>query len=165
MQGFAMTSISNNSPLASYFANTANTAKPSTAGTAGSGNSTDKPSASAPDPLAEIRRFASGMVANSRGGLLRAMHAESSGASNAIASDRFRPVDGQDQGNSKIALPDVAELDRDDAAKLLAQINKLVESGMDRTGTFVGYNSDQQTDSLATYRDWLQARGGVSIYV
>ena len=52
-----------------------------------------------------------------------------------------------------------------DAAKLLAQINKLVESGMDKTGTFVGYNGDKQTDSLVTYRDWLQARGGVSIYV
>ena len=39
-----MTSISNNSPLASYFSNTA---KPSTAGAAGSGSTTDKPSASA----------------------------------------------------------------------------------------------------------------------
>lgn len=156
-----MTSISNNSPLASYFANTA---KPSTAGAAGSGSSTDKPSA-ATDPLAEIRRFASGMVAHSRGGLLRAMHAESSGASNAIASDRFRPVAEQDSDTSKIALPDVAELDREDAAKLLAQINKLVDAGLDKTGTFVGYNGDQQTDSLTTYRDWLQARGGVSIYV
>ena len=34
-----------------------------------------------------------------------------------------------------------------------------------KTGTFVGYNGDKQTDSLVTYRDWLQARGGVSIYV
>lgn len=157
-----MTSISNNSPLASYFSNTA---KPSTAGTAGSGSSTDKPSASAADPLAEIRRFASGIVAHSRGGLLRAMHAESSGVSSAIASDRFRPAAEQDSGNSMITLPDVATMDRDDAAKLLAQINKLVESGMDKTGTFVGYNGDKQTDSLVTYRDWLQARGGVSIYV
>ena len=27
------------------------------------------------------------------------------------------------------------------------------------------FNAGQQTDSLTTYRDWLQARGGVSIYV
>jgi hypothetical protein len=157
-----MTSISNNSPLASYFANTA---KPSVAGTLGSGSSTDKPSTSAPDPLAEIRRFASSMVANSRGGLLRAMNAQSSGASNAIASDRFRPLAEQASDTSKITLPDVAELDREDAAKLLAQINKLVDAGLDTTDSFIGYNGDKQTDSLTTYRDWLQARGGVSIYV
>ena len=140
-----MTSISNNSPLASYFANTA---KPSTAGTTGSGSSTDKPNTSAPDPLAEIRRFASGMVANSRGGLLRAMNAESSGASNAIASDRFRPVAEPESDTSKIALPDVADLDREDAAKLLAQINKLVESGMDKTGTFATQQCGVQPFSL-----------------
>ena len=34
-----------------------------------------------------------------------------------------------------------------------------------KTDSFIGYNGEQQTDSLATYRDWLQARGGVSIYV
>ena len=28
-----------------------------------------------------------------------------------------------------------------------------------------GYNGDQQTDSLETYRQWLQEKGGVSIYV
>ena len=29
----------------------------------------------------------------------------------------------------------------------------------------VGYDGDQQTTSLATYRDWLQAKGGISLYV
>ena len=67
--------------------------------------------------------------------------------------------------NSKIALPDVANMDRDDAAKLLAQINKLVDAGLDKSDSFVGYNGDQQTNSLTTYRDWLQAKGGVSVYV
>ena len=162
MQGFAMTSISTTSPLASYFANTA---KPSTAGATSSASTTDKTSVSASDPLAEIRRFASGIVANSRGGLLRAMNAQSSDASHALASDRLRPVAEQAGDNLKIALPDVAELDREDAAKLLAQINKLVDAGLDKTDSFVGYNGEQQTDSLTTYRDWLQARGGVSIYV
>lgn len=157
-----MTSISNNSPLASYFANSA---KPSTGAAAGNASSTEKPSTAAPDPLAEIRRYASNLVANSRGGLLRAMHGESSAASNAIASDRFRQVAEPESDTSKIALPDVAELDREDAAKLLAQINKLVDAGLDKTDSFVGYNGEQQTDSLTTYRDWLQARGGVSIYV
>lgn len=157
-----MTSITNHSPLASYVANT-----PKTTTTPASGSSPAEPSRPAPtDPLAEIRRFANGMVANSRGGLLRAMNADSSAASNAIASDRFRPVAEQQPGdNARIALPDVADLDRDDAAKLLAQINKLVDAGLDKTDRFVGYNGEQQTESLTTYRDWLQARGGVSIYV
>jgi len=157
-----MTSISNNSPLAGYFAHTA---KPSSAAPAASAGSADKPGAAAADPLGEIRRFASGMVANSRGGLLRAMQAQNSPASNAIASDRLQPVTEQGSASAKIALPDVAELDREDAAKLLAQINKLVDAGLDKTDSFVGYNGDKQTDSLTTYRDWLQARGGVSIYV
>lgn len=157
-----MTSISNNSPLASYFSNSA---KPSAASTKTTGGADTAGTTTAQDPLGEIRRFASEVVAHSRGGLLRALQADSSGASGSIASDRYRPVAEQNSGNSMITLPDVATMDRDDAAKLLAQINKLVESGMDKTGTFVGYNGDKQTDSLATYRDWLQARGGVSICV
>lgn len=156
-----MTSISNNSPLASYVANTPKTT------TAATGSSpAEPPRTETTDPLAEIRRFANGMVANSRGGLLRAMNADSSEANNAIASDRFRPVTEQPaRDNPRIALPDVADLDRDDAAKLLAQIDKLLDAGLDKSDSFVGYNGEQQTESLTTYRDWLQARGGVSIYV
>jgi hypothetical protein len=157
-----MTTISNSSPLASYFANTA---KPTTANTAETGSSSEKTSTAAQDPLAEIRRYASGLVANSRGGLLRAMNAESSTASNTIASDRYRAVDEQSSSDSRITLPDVADMDRDDAAKLLAQVDKLLDAGLENTDSFVGYNGDQQTESLSTYRDWLQARGGVSVYV
>ncbi|PTS86759.1 hypothetical protein DBR00_01560 [Pseudomonas sp. HMWF032] len=158
-----MTSISNNSPLASYFANSS---KPSTASTAGgAATASDKPSAPPADPLAEIRRFADNLVANSRGGLLRAIQGGGNPASSALASDRLRPAAEQDSAKSKIALPDVAKLDRDDAAKLLAQVNKLVDAGLDKLDNFVGYNGEQQTHSLTTYRDWLQAKGGVSIYV
>jgi len=157
-----MTSISSNSPLASYFANSAKS--PSAAGTANGEKPTPSPAA-AKDPLAEIRRFASNLVDSSRGGLLRAMQAQGSAASASIASDRFRAVAEPDVASSKIALPDVAAMDRDDAAKLLAQINKLVEAGLDKSDSFVGFNGDQQTNSLTTYRDWLQAKGGVSVYV
>ncbi len=157
-----MTSISANSSLASYFSNRAKTSAP--AGAASSEKAETSPAA-AKDPLAEIRRFASNLVDSSRGGLLRAMHAQSSGASSAIASDRFRVAAEPEVANSKIALPDVANMDRDDAAKLLAQINKLVDAGLDKSDSFVGYNGDQQTNSLTTYRDWLQAKGGVSVYV
>lgn len=64
-----------------------------------------------------------------------------------------------------IQLPDVTQLDRDDAAKLLAQVQKMVDAGMDGSVRIAGYNGDQQTDSLETYRQWLQEKGGVSIYV
>ncbi len=56
-------------------------------------------------------------------------------------------------------------MDRDDAAKLLVQVDKLIDAGLGDSSSFVGFNAGQQTDSLATYRDWLQAKGGVSIYV
>lgn len=156
-----MTSISNNSPLASY---SANTAKPTTTAT---GSATPASTGKvADDPIAEIRRFASNMVAHSQGGLLRAMNAESTAATNTIASDRFRPVAEQEpQGSSQIVLPDVAELDRDDANKLLAQVQKLIDLGLDKSDSFVGYNGEEKSDSLTTYRDWLQAKAGVSIYV
>ena len=44
------------------------------------------------------------------------------------------------------------------------QVDKLIDAGLGDS-SFVGFNAGQQTDSLTTYRDWLQARGGVSIYV
>jgi hypothetical protein len=28
-----------------------------------------------------------------------------------------------------------------------------------------GFNGDKQTDSLETYRDWLQSKAGISVYV
>ena len=49
--------------------------------------------------------------------------------------------------------------------KLLAQVQKMVDAGMDGSVRIAGYNGDQQTDSLETYRQWLQEKGGVSIYV
>ena len=151
-----MTTINTSSPLASYLASAG---KVTTATTA---SSQEKPAESSKDPIAELRSLARQMVARSEGGLLRALNGGGS-----LQPSISQSLSGSKAGESgaKIELPDVAAMDRDDAAKLLAQINKLVESGMDKTGTFVGYNGDKQTDSLATYRDWLQARGGVSIYV
>ena len=65
----------------------------------------------------------------------------------------------------EVLPPDVSTMDRDDAAKLLVQVDKLIDAGLGDSSSFVGFNAGQQTDSLTTYRDWLQARGGVSIYV
>ncbi|MOA61535.1 hypothetical protein D3C78_1867080 [compost metagenome] len=58
----------------------------------------------------------------------------------------------------------MAELDREDALALKDKVQKLIDLGLDKSTGFIGYNSEQQTDSLATYRDWLQARGGISVY-
>lgn len=151
-----MTTINSNSPLATYLASAAKT----TPATAGAGQ--EKPAESSKDPIAELRSLARQMVARSEGGLLRALN--SGNGLQIGASQRLAEVASPGSG-TKIELPDVAAMDRDDAAKLLAQVEKLIDAGLGDSGSFVGFNDGQQTESLATYRDWLQAKGGVSIYV
>lgn len=150
-----MNTISSHSPVANYVtpigkgsAATADTAQ-------------EKPAASSSDPITELRRYAADLVAHSRGGLLRAMQSNGSGL---VASERAALNSQASGAREKIELPDVAELDREDAAKLLAQVQKLVDRGFGESDTFVGYNGDEQTSSLKTYRDWLQAKGGLSVY-
>lgn len=113
------------------------------------------------DPLADLRRFAKQVVARSEGGLLRTMNGGAAQPSNMVQ----RSGDSQPATPSVIQLPDVMQLDRDDAAKLLAQVQKMVDAGMDGSVRIAGHNGDKQTDSLETYRQWLQEKGGVSIYV
>lgn len=150
-----MTTINTNSPLASYLAGTGKTTAATAAGQ-------EKPTESSKDPIAELRSLARQMVARSEGGLLRAL---SGGNGLQLgATQRLAEVTAQASG-AKIELPDVANMDRDDAAKLLVQVDKLIDAGLGDSSSFVGFNAGQQTDSLATYRDWLQAKGGVSIYV
>ncbi len=150
-----MTTINTSSPLASYLASAG---KATTATTA---SSQEKPAESSKDPIAELRSLARQMVARSEGGLLRALNGGGS-----LQPSVSQSLSGSKAGESgaKIELPDVAAMDRDDAAKLLVQVDKLIDAGLGDS-SFVGFNAGQQTDSLTTYRDWLQARGGVSIYV
>ena len=150
-----MTTINTSSPLASYLASAG---KVTTATTA---SSQEKPAESSKDPIAELRSLARQMVARSEGGLLRALNGGGS-----LQPSISQSLSGNKIGESgaKIELPDVAAMDRDDAAKLLVQVDKLIDAGLGDS-SFVGFNAGQQTDSLTTYRDWLQARGGVSIYV
>ena len=50
------------------------------------------------------------------------------------------------------------------AAKLLQQVQKMVDAGLDGSVRIAGHNGDKQTDSLETYRQWLQEKGGLSVY-
>ncbi|NWL78084.1 hypothetical protein DM872_14620 [Pseudomonas taiwanensis] len=96
-----------------------------------------------------------------------------SGGGNAISGPQTgstRPTETTQPGTNadRIQLPDVSELDRDDALKLKDKVQKLIDAGFDEKDSgigFIGYDGDKQTTSLTTYRDWLQAKGGVSIYV
>lgn len=112
------------------------------------------------DPLGDLRRFAKQVVARSEGGLLRAMNGGAATASNAVQ----RSAGNQAAAPSVIQLPDVTQLDRDDAAKLLQQVQKMVDAGLDGSVRIAGHNGDKQTDSLETYRQWLQEKGGLSVY-
>ena len=155
-----MTTINSTSPLASYLASAS---KPSSAQAGGQ----EKAGEGTRDPIAELRKLANLMVARSEGGLLRALNG-GDGDSPQVGMNGLAASTGQAQfsgGSSRIQLPDVAGLERDDAAKLLEQVDKLIDSGLGDSIGFAGFRDGEQTDSLATYRDWLQDKGGISIYV
>ncbi|MDH4567626.1 hypothetical protein E8E95_13140 [Pseudomonas sp. BN414] len=166
-----MTTISSNSALASYLG-LASRSNASTAGTASTstsaGKSEDK-STTTQDPVGDLRRYANALIAQSRGGLFRAM----SSGGNAISGTQTgstRPTETTQPSTdaNRIQLPDVSELERDDALKLKDKVQKLIDAGFDEKDSgigFIGYDGDKQTTSLTTYRDWLQAKCGVSIYV
>lgn len=149
-----MTTINSASPLAAYLASVNKAA-------AGSSSSAEANTNS--DPTAEIRRQAMQMMARSEGGLLRAL--SSTQQAQQVASDHAAQNSVIGQASGQIQLPDVSAMDRDDAAKLLVQVDKLMDKGLGDSASFVGFNDEQQTDSLATYRNWLQERGGISVYV
>ncbi|MBB1521202.1 hypothetical protein [Aquipseudomonas guryensis] len=150
-----MNTISSHSPVANYVSNIGKSNAAST------GTPQEQPATSSSDPVTELRRYAADLVAHSRGGLLRAMQSNASGL---VASERAALNSEASGAREKIELPDVAELEREDADKLLAQVQKLVDRGFGESDTFVGYNGTEQTSSLKTYRDWLQAKGGLSVY-
>ncbi|VXC58368.1 conserved hypothetical protein [Pseudomonas sp. 8Z] len=121
-------------------------------------STSDSTSQASSDPLTDLRRLAKHMVASSEGGLLRALNGGTSLSSSAPVTQAGK------QSSAGIQLPDVASLDRDEAAKLLEQLQKLDDSGLGQTLGFNGSNGEQKTDSLQTYQQWLQAKGGISVY-
>ena len=151
-----MTTINSTSPLTSYLAGISKSAASSSSSAEDNTNS---------DPVAEVRRLAAQMVARSEGGLLRALNSSNQASPSALRSDRVDQSSGLTGSSAQIQLPDVSVMDRDDAAKLLVQVDKLIDAGLGDSASFVGFNDGQQTESLATYRAWLQERGGISVYV
>lgn len=153
-----MTTISSSTPLAGYLANVA---KPSSSTPAQGSNS-----AGTSDAVAQLRSYAQQLVSSSQGGLLRAYQAQQSAASG-VPTFSGTALSSQPSSTpaSQIALPDVADLDREEAAKLMQQIDKLLASDQVSALKFVGFNADKQTESLSTYRTWLQDKGGISVHV
>ncbi|WP_161865869.1 hypothetical protein [Pseudomonas yangonensis] len=148
-----MTSINNSTPaMLSYYGSQLNNRSSAASGEADG--------QTGQDPLGDLRRFAKQVVARSEGGLLRAMNGGAATSPNAAQ----RGAEGQVAAPSVIQLPDVTQLDRDDAAKLLQQVQKMVDAGLDGSVRIAGHNGDKQTDSLETYRQWLQEKGGLSVY-
>lgn len=107
------------------------------------------------DPIAELKKYAASLTNQHRAGLFNAM--AKTDASQATSSPST-------SASNAMQLPDVASLDRDDAARLLAQVDKMLDKDLGARLTFSGSNGKEQTDSLSTYRDWLQAKGGINTY-
>ena len=110
------------------------------------------------DPIGELRKYAAAIVAQSRGGLFTALAGGEQTSPSQSATSNF-------SASSAIQLPDVNSMSRDDAASLLPQVQKLIDKGMSDQVSVAGYNGDKQTSSLETYRDWLQSKAGISVYV
>ncbi len=105
------------------------------------------------DPISELKKYAASLTNQHRAGLFSAM----------AKTDGSQATSSQSTSNA-MQLPDVANLDRDEAARLLAQVDKMLDKDLDARLTFSGSNGKEQTDSLSTYRDWLQAKGGINTY-
>lgn len=147
-----MTSINNSTAaMLSYYSSQLSNRSAST-----SSDSSDTQTSS--DPLEALRRYAQEVVARNQGGLMRALSGTSSQSTSSLFSS------SSSTSSAGIQLPDVASLDRDEAAKLLVQVQKLEESGLGESIGFVGSNGTQKTQSLQTYQQWLQEKGGISVY-
>lgn len=102
------------------------------------------------DPIGELKKYAASLTNQHRAGLFSAMAKTDASPSQSTSN--------------AMQLPDVANLDRDEAARLLAQVDKMLDKDLYARLTFSGSNGKEQTDSLSTYRDWLQAKGGINTY-
>lgn len=144
-----MTSISGRFLPSSYMTPSS---KPAESGTTQQNSQTKKDT---PDPIGELKKYAASLTSQHRAGLFNAL-AKSTG-SQATASQPENAV-------KALQLPDVTNLERDDAARLLVQVDKMLEKDLDARLSFRGSNGSEQTDSLSTYRNWLQAKGGINTY-
>lgn len=162
-----MTSVSSNLSLLSYISSISKsdssesskgTSTATGSGTTGTGTGTGTTAEETKDPIAELRKYAAAIVAQSRGGLFTALAGGEQTSPSQSATSNF-------SASSAIQLPDVNSMSRDDAATLLPQVQKLIDKGMSDQVSVAGYNGDKQTSSLETYRDWLQSKAGISIYV
>lgn len=165
-----MTTISGNSAISSYLGLASRNSPAASANSVSSGTekSADTSTGTSQDAVADLRRYANALIAQSRGGLFRAMSGGTALGASPTSGTQAPAQPPQGGEAQKIELPDVAELDRDEALKLKDKVQKLIDAGFDEKDSglgFVGYDGDKQTNSLTTYRDWLQAKGGVSIYV
>jgi hypothetical protein len=156
-----MTSINNSAAaMLSYYGSQVSAQQSTAAKPTGSESQGQSQTQTGSDPLANLQRLARQMMARSEGGLLRAM----AGSNPAQASSNLQYTAQGNAASAGIQLPDVSRLDRDEAAKLLEQVQKLVDADVEKSVSFTGVNGDKQTDSLETYRQWLQAKGGISVY-
>lgn len=156
-----MSSINSSTPaMLSYYSNLLNNSTSSSATSSTSTSTGSSTSQSSEDALESLRSYAQEVVARSKGGLMRAL----SGASSQSTSSLFSAGSQQSSNSAAIQLPDVSSLDRDEAAKLLVQVQKLEDAGLSDSIGFSGSNGNQSTDSLQTYRQWLQDKGGISVY-
>ncbi len=159
-----MTSVSSNLSLLSFInsiskSETSDSTKPAPGTGSSTAPATDTAAEEPKDPIGELRKYAAAIVAQSRGGLFNAL---AGGEQTSPAqSAGFNGANSQ----SAIQLPDVASMNRDDAASLLPQVQKLIDKGLSDSVAVAGFNGDKQTESLETYRDWLQSKAGISIYV
>lgn len=164
-----MSSInSSTAAMLSYYSNllsnststSTSTSTSSSATTSTSTSTGSSTSQSSEDALESLRSYAQEVVARNKGGLMRAL----SGTSTQSTSSLLSSSSQQSSSSTGIQLPDVSSLDRDEAAKLLVQVQKLEESGLSDSIGFSGSNGNQTTDSLQTYQQWLQEKGGISVY-
>ncbi len=157
-----MTSVSSNLSLLSYISSISKSDSSDSTPSTGTGGSTstgtDTNAEESKDPIGDLRKYAAAIVAQSRGGLFSAL----AGVEQTSAS---QPATSNFSASSAIQLPDVASMSRDDASSLLPQVQKLIDKGMGDQVSVAGYNGDKETSSLETYRDWLQSKAGISIYV
>ncbi len=157
-----MTSVSSNLSLLSYISSISKSessdSTTSTGSASGTSTGTDTSTEESKDPIGDLRKYAAAIVAQSRGGLFSALAGVEQTSGSQPATSNF-------SASSAIQLPDVASMSRDDASSLLPQVQKLIDKGMSDQVSVAGFNGDQQTSSLETYRDWLSSKAGISIYV
>ena len=123
-----------------------------------SSSSGDSSTQASSDGLESLRKYAQDVVARSQGGLMRALSGSSAQSTSSLLSTSSQ------QSSAGIQLPDVSSLDRDEAAELLVQVQKLEDAGLADSIGFSGSNGNEKTDSLQVYRQWLQEKGGISVY-